>query len=71
MGRLDETLPTHWLGTALTDEDGLFTFRIDLQVGPRPGSATLGSYWRAATAFFAGSKSEWSTTAFDVLKSDA
>jgi hypothetical protein len=67
LGRLGKTLPTERLATATTDRDGSFSLRIHLSDGPPQGTAEFDSYWRTATALYPGSKSEWSTTAFESL----
>jgi tricorn protease-like protein len=55
IGRLGKTLPTKRLRTVTTHPDG--SFRAVFAIKNR-------RTWRVATAFFAGSASEWSTTAF-------
>jgi dipeptidyl aminopeptidase/acylaminoacyl peptidase len=60
LGRLGKTLPTHRLRTIVTGRDG--RFRFVAHVAHRRS-------WRVATAFYRGSGSEWSTTAFDGLSS--
>jgi hypothetical protein len=71
LGRLGETLPTHRLKMVRTDQNGSFTVLIDLESRPSPGGMKFNSYSRVATAFYAGSDAEWSTTAFATLSSEA
>jgi Tol biopolymer transport system component len=68
VGRLGDTLPTERLRTVTTDHTGSFTVLLDLAGSPPQGSAAFRAYWRDATAFFAGSDTEWSTTAFEPLQ---
>jgi WD40-like Beta Propeller Repeat len=62
IGRLGRTLPTHRVRTIRTRPDGRFTVKV--RVANR-------RKWRVATAFFGGSRTEWSTTAFESLRSRA
>ena len=59
IGRLGERLPTRRLQTVVTDDDGRFSVMIAVE---------RRRMWRVATAFYAGSASTWSTTAFDGLR---
>jgi hypothetical protein len=58
LGRLGKTLPTERLRTVMTGTDGRFRLRLGVRNRRR---------WRVATAFFRGSRREWSTTAFASL----
>jgi len=67
IGRLGPKLPTRRLKTVATDAEGSFSVRFELVEGPRWGTAAFRAHWRVITAFYGGSASAWSTTAFDVI----
>jgi hypothetical protein len=68
VGRLGSTLPTERLMTVTTDQEGSFTARLDLAGSPPQGGPAFRGSWRIGTAFYAGSDTEWSTTAFEPLQ---
>jgi len=68
IGRLAFALQTQRLMTTTADESGGFSVRLELTHDPRWGTSAFHRSWRVITAYFPGSESEWSTTAFDVVR---
>jgi Tol biopolymer transport system component len=72
LGRLGARLPTQRLRTVQTKADG--RFRLSVRAGKprdwtsRARRARLLRKWRVATAFYSGSITEWSMTAFEWLR---
>jgi hypothetical protein len=69
LGRIRSMLPTQGLMTVTTDHTGRFAALLDRVDGTPFGSAAVRESWRVATAFYPGSTTDWSMTAFDLLAS--
>jgi hypothetical protein len=60
LGLLGSQLPTRRFATVETGPDGRFRIRLRMPARAEPT-------WRFVTAFFSGSRTAWSTTAFSAL----